>query len=346
MVGDSCCCSKGNGGKGGLVSADKKKDRAVRHCLLKMTFLASETDLGNPQFQQQKPTVCVLDASSYVGFWILKGLVSRGYWVHAAVLSNGNREIKSKVEEMSVFQKRITVFPVDVLDYHSITEALKGCSALFCSLDSSDAYDDLKVDMEVRGAINVVEACAQVDSVGKMVFSSSLTAAIWRENISLVKDVDEKSWSDPELCRNLKLWYPLAKTLSERAAWALAMDRMVNMVSVNAGLVLGPGIARLNPGPTMSYLKGAAQMCENGVLASVDVEFLADVHIRTLEDEYSIGRYFCFTDVLSTEKDCVRLAKRLNSLISVPPRYECEKDILYEERLSNKKLKKLVEVAA
>ncbi|XP_068653046.1 cinnamoyl-CoA reductase-like SNL6 [Aristolochia californica] len=311
-----------------------------------MTFLPSQTDPGSPQVQQQKPTVCVLDASSYVGFWILKGLVNRGYWVHAAVQKNGNREIISKVKEMSLFQKRLKVFIVDVLDYHSITEALEDCSALFCSLDSPDSYDDLTVDLEVRGAINVVEACAQVHSVEKMVFSSSLAAAIWRENIGLVKEVDEKSWSDPELCKRLKLWYPLAKTLSERASWALAMDRMVNMVSINAGLVLGPGIALLNPRPTMSFLKGAAQMCENGVLASVDVEFLADVHIRALEDQYSSGRYFCFTEVLSTEKDCIRLGQRLNTLISIPARYECKNNIIYEERLSNKKLKKLVEVAA
>ena len=55
---------------------------------------------------------------------------------------------------------------------------------------------------------------------------------------------------------NFQLWYALAKTLSEQAAWALAIDRMLNMVSVNAGLVLGPGVAQQNPLSTMSYLKG------------------------------------------------------------------------------------------
>lgn len=61
------------------------------------------------------------------------------------------------------------------------------------------------VDLEVRGAINVVEACAQTETVEKIVFTSSLTAAIWRENISSEKDVDEKSWSDQEFCRKLKV---------------------------------------------------------------------------------------------------------------------------------------------
>lgn len=39
--------------------------------------------------EYEKPVVCVLDASTYVGFWILKGLLSRGYTVHAAIQENG-----------------------------------------------------------------------------------------------------------------------------------------------------------------------------------------------------------------------------------------------------------------
>ena len=37
----------------------------------------------------KKPSVCVLDASTYVGFWILKELMSRGYTIHAATQKNG-----------------------------------------------------------------------------------------------------------------------------------------------------------------------------------------------------------------------------------------------------------------
>ena len=62
------------------------------------------------------------------------------------------------------------------------------------------------VDLEVRGAINVVEACAQTESMEKIVFNSSLTAAIWRENICSQKDVDERSWSDQEFCRKKKVY--------------------------------------------------------------------------------------------------------------------------------------------
>ncbi|GMP84194.1 hypothetical protein CsSME_00037811 [Camellia sinensis var. sinensis] len=288
----------------------------------------------------EKPTVCVLDASTYVGFWILKGLLSKGYTVHAAIQKNGETEIVKKIRDMETIEERLMVSTVDVLDYHSILEALKGCCALFCCLDCQDGYDDKMVDMEGRGAINVVEACAQTETIEKIVFNSSLTAAIWRENICSEKDVDERSWSDKEFCRKKKLWYALVKTLSEQAAWALAMDRMLNMVSINAGLVLGPAIAQKNPRVTMSYLQGAAQMYENGVLAIVDVNFLADVNIRAFEDRSTCGRYFCFNKIVNSEQEAMKLAESLSPLISLPPRE------VYAEKLRNKKLNKLVEGTA
>ena len=46
-----------------------------------------------------------------------------------------------KIREMEREEERLMVFEVDALDYHSILIALKGCSAMFCCLDSTDGYD-------------------------------------------------------------------------------------------------------------------------------------------------------------------------------------------------------------
>lgn len=165
------------------------------------------------------------------------------------------------------------------------------------------------------------------------------------------------------------MWYALSKTQSEQAAWALAMDRMLNMVSINAGLVLGPRVTQQNHLSTMSYLNGtstmplnifffasfslsfdskcmnqtfnfifvcqrqfhtgAAQMYENGVLAFVDVNFLADVHVRALEDRSTCGRYFCFNRTVNTEEEAVKLAKSLSPLISLPPRSKSKTNFFF-----------------
>ncbi|KAG7567473.1 NAD(P)-binding domain superfamily [Arabidopsis thaliana x Arabidopsis arenosa] len=297
---------------------------------------------------QEKPIsyCCVLDASTYVGFWILKRLLTRGYSVHAAIRKNEDSVLEEEIRDMEAKEERLEVYDVDVLDYQSILISLNNCNAVFCCLDNPEGYDEEKeVDLEVRGAINVVEACARTESIEKIVFSSSLTAAIWTDNIGTQKDVDEKCWSDLDFCLKKKMWHALAKMQSEKAAWALAMDRMVNMVSVNPGLIVGPSVAQHNSRPTMSYLKGAAQMYENGVLAYVDVEFVADVHIRAFEDTSACGRYFCFNQIVNTEEEALKLVQTLSPLIPMPPRYEKEMQgsEVYEERLRNKKLNKLVE---
>ena len=61
-------------------------------------------------------------------------------------------------------------------------------------------------------------------------------------------------------------------------------------------------------------------MFENGVLAVVDVSFLADVHIRAFEDSSTIGRYFCFNQIVNTEEEAVKLAQSLSPLLSLPPK--------------------------
>ena len=45
----------------------------------------------------------------------------------------------------------------------------------------------------------------------------------------------------------VKLWYPLSKTLAEKAAWDFAKEKRLDVVVVNPGAVMGDVISpRLN----------------------------------------------------------------------------------------------------
>lgn len=111
-----------------------------------------------------------------------------------------------------------------------------------------------------------------------------------------------------------QLWHGLSKTVAEKTAWALAMDRGVNMVSINGGLVMGPHLSITNP-----YLKGAAEMYEDGVFVTVDLRFLVDAHICVFEDVSSYGRYLCFNRVINCNEDAVKLAHMLSPPIASSP---------------------------
>ncbi|KAF3658853.1 putative RING-H2 finger protein ATL51-like [Capsicum annuum] len=194
-------------------------------------------------------------------------------------------------------------------------------------------------EVEVRAAHNVLEACAQTDTIEKVVFTSSATAIIWgheNDQNSASMHLDERHWSDINFCRKFKLWHALSKTLAEKTAWALAMDRGINMVSINAGLVMGPDLTVTNP-----YLKGAAEMYEDGVFVTVDLDYLVEAHICVYEDISTYGRYLCFNHIINQNEDAIKLAKMLSSLPSSPQSLENDTRII-PQRISNKKLNKLM----
>ncbi|OVA02919.1 3-beta hydroxysteroid dehydrogenase/isomerase [Macleaya cordata] len=286
---------------------------------------------------QTSKRVCVMDASGRLGSSLVERLLQRGYMVNAAVCTHGNLQPLKGLNCDT--NKNLRIFESDPFDYQSIINALKGCSALFYTFEPPEeqpTFDEFMAEVEVRAAHNVLEACAQTDTIEKVIFTSSITAVIWREDRQSINDLDEKNWSDVNFCRKFKLWHALSKTLAEKTAWALAMDRGVQMVSINAGLLVGPEVSIKT-----SYLKGAAEMYEDGVLATVDLRLLVDAHICVFEDISSYGRYLCFNHVINRPEDAVKFAQMLTPSVPSSPQ-SCEDLRIFQQRISNKKLNKVM----
>ncbi|KAK3041574.1 hypothetical protein RJ639_000708 [Escallonia herrerae] len=291
-------------------------------------------------------TVCVMDASGRLGSSLVKKLLQRGYTVHAAVQNyhgscfTSSEDLPSPSGVSGDNSERLKIFQSDPFDYHSMIDALRGCSGLFYTFEPPQyqpTYDEYMAEVEVRAAHNVLEACAQIDTIDKVVFTSSATAVIWKDDRKTSStNLDERHWSDINLCRKFKLWHGLSKALAEKTAWALAMDRDVNMVCVNAGLLMAPDLSIENP-----YLKGAAEMYEDGLFITVDLNFLVDAHICVFEDSSTYGRYLCFNHVISCNEDAVELAGLLSPASPQPQRSE-EGTRMIQQKISNEKLKKLM----
>ncbi|XP_062200802.1 cinnamoyl-CoA reductase-like SNL6 [Phragmites australis] len=288
-------------------------------------------------------SVCVMDASGPLGRALVDRLLRRGYTVHAATYCDGGCQQLSRSSD--VCKHRLMVFRADPFDYHAIADAVRGCAGVFCMFNTPQDQaecDELMVETEVRAAHNVLEACAQTETMERVVFTSSVTAVVWNDTHKQQQQqqqphllADEKSWSDLAFCRKFKLWHALAKTLSEKTAWALAMDRGVDMVAINAGLVTGPGLTAAHP-----YLKGAPDMYDDGVLVTVDVDFLADAHVAAYESPTAYGRYLCFNNAVCRPEDAVKLGQLLSpSAPRSPPSDELK---VIPQRIQNKKLNKLM----
>ncbi|KAJ1296108.1 hypothetical protein BS78_01G273600 [Paspalum vaginatum] len=300
-----------------------------------------------------RKSVCVMDAAGPLGHALVDRLLRRGYTVHAATYG-GRGEEEEDDEAAGALLKRLScgggdacghrlkVFRADPFDYHAIADAVRGCAGVFCMFNTPDDQaqcDEAMVETEVRAAHNVLEACAQTDTMERVVFTSSVTAVVWSgaggKTTTPQEVADERSWSDLAFCRKFKLWHALAKTLAEKTAWALAMDRGVDMVAINAGLLTGPGLTAAHP-----YLKGAPDMYDGGVLVTVDVGFLADAHVAAYESPTAYGRYLCFDNAVCRPEDAVKLAQMLSPAAPrSPPSDELK---VIPQRIQNKKLNKLM----
>lgn len=298
-------------------------------------------DRDNYYSSNTTKTVCVMDASGRFASALVHRLLLRGYAVHAALHDHGKLQC---VEDLNYNKKKkLKVFQADPFDYQSIANALRGCSGLFYSFEPPSDHstdDELTAEVETMAAHNVLEACARTNTIDKVVFTSSLTAVIWSNHRSnpTSHDFDERNWSDINFCKKFKLWHGLSKTLAEKTAWALAMDRGISMVSINGGLVMSPDVAITSP-----YLKGAAEMYEDGVMATVDPRFYVDAHICVFEDVSSYGRYLCFNHVINCNEDATKLSRMLlppSDTSTPPPSFDDTR--VYPQRISNKKLNKLM----
>ncbi|KAL0317853.1 UNVERIFIED_CONTAM: hypothetical protein Sangu_2199600 [Sesamum angustifolium] len=94
--------------------------------------MAPAAALWDSSSSSSSKTVCVMDAGGRLGSALLHRLLHTGYTVHAA-LHNPEELVQCYTSEKK--QLRLRVFQADPLDYHSIMDALKGCSALFYSFE-------------------------------------------------------------------------------------------------------------------------------------------------------------------------------------------------------------------
>ncbi|GLJ16825.1 hypothetical protein SUGI_0289880 [Cryptomeria japonica] len=278
---------------------------------------------GNTKMEVVPKVVCVTNGTSYLGLWIAVHLLRRGYIVRLTV---DNPEELQKLKEMEEFEMHsnrvmVVVGSVSVEEASTLSEMFDGCYGVFHTSSFVDPYcvsgfTEHMANLEVKGAEKVVEACSLTPSVRRLVFTSSLAACIWHSQGTAPSFVvDENCWSDPYLCREKKLWFALAKTMAEKAAWKVAGERGgVNMVTICPAFLTGPAFSSSNSSSPIAYLKGGREMYENGVLATAEVSRAAEAHVcvyQQMGGGGASGRYVCFHSLINSQSDALDLEKTM-----------------------------------
>ncbi|CAD6335770.1 unnamed protein product [Miscanthus lutarioriparius] len=284
---------------------------------------------GSPEEEEERtagsrgdpppPAVCVTGSTGYVGSWLVRTLLRRGYLVHATARDTGKAwQVLGAVEEG---RDRLRMFRADMGEERSFDAAVTGCVALFhvaasMELHVSPAHhDNLEehvrssvLEPATRGTINVLRSCVRAGTVRRVVFTSSVSTLTAVDDEGRRKAVLDESClralDDVKCIKPVGWIYILSKRLTEEAAFRFARENGVHLVSLVLPTVAGPFLTPSVPtsiqlllspitGDPKLYAVLASVHARFGCVPLAHVQDACDAHVFLMEAPCAEGRYLC-----------------------------------------------------
>jgi nucleoside-diphosphate-sugar epimerase len=250
-----------------------------------------------------KPVV-VTGANGFVASWLVKKLLEEGITVHAAVRNPENEKKVGHLKKVAESSPgNIKFFKTDLLAKGSYKEAMQGCELVFHTASPfinsvKDPIKDL-IEPAEKGTENVLETAKEVDSVKRVVLTSSCVA-VYGDNIDS-KNIPggiltEDNWNTTSTKDHVP--YSYSKTLAEKKAWEIASTQNNwDLITINPSFVMGPP---LNPLATTSESFNILKQVGDGTFSTgmpkigmgiVDVRDVAEAHFLAGYTPDAQGRY-------------------------------------------------------
>ncbi|KAK2641164.1 hypothetical protein Ddye_022927 [Dipteronia dyeriana] len=291
--------------------------------------------------------VCVTGASGYIATWIVKLLLARGYTVKATVRDPNNPQKTEHLHALDGASERLQLFKANLLEEGSFDSVVDGCDGVFHT--ASPFYHDVKdpqaelIDPAVNGTLNVLNSCAKIPSIKRVVLTSSMAAVAYNGKPRTPDvTVDETWFTDPEICKQSKLWYVVSKTLAEDAAWKVAKEKGLDMVTINPAMVIGPLLQptlNTSAAAILSLIKGA-QTFPNSSFGWVNVKDVANAHIQAFEVPSASGRH-CLVERVAHYSEVVKILHELYPDFNLPEKCADDKPYVPIYQVSRAKAKSL-----
>lgn len=260
--------------------------------------------------------VCVTGANGFIGSWLVRTLLQNPRYasIHASIFPNSDASHLFALHPDA--KSRIKLFEVDLLNAAAVSRAIDGCSGVFhvaspCTLD--DPVDPQKelVLPAVQGTLNVLEAAKRFN-VKRVVLTSSISALVPNPNWPPNRVFDESSWTDLDYCESRGKWYPVSKTLAEKATWDYAEKNGIDVVAIHPSTCLGPLLQNsLNASSAVlqQLLEGSKDTQEYHWLGAVHVKDVAKSQVLLFETPTASGRYLCTNGIYQFSDFANRVSK-------------------------------------
>ncbi|CAL4973353.1 unnamed protein product [Urochloa decumbens] len=257
--------------------------------------------VGDSAADARGDLVCVTGGSGFIGSWLVRLLLDRGYTVHATVKNLQDEGETKHLRALDGAGTRLRLFQMDLLDPASaMRPAIEGARGVFhlaspLTQQTRDPEKEL-LQPAVKGTLSVLRA-AKDCGVGRVVLMSSKSAMVpnpsWPADTAIAED---DCWADVELLKKRQLWYNVSKTLAEKAAWEFAEKEGLQLVVLNPGTTLGPFfIPSVNTSLNilLQLLRGHELQLDAVYTGWVDVRDVAQSAIVLYENPSAQGRHLC-----------------------------------------------------
>lgn len=292
-------------------------------------------------------TVCVTGASGYIASWLVKFLLQRGYTVKASVRDPNSPKKTDHLLKLDGAKERLHLFKAELLEDGSFDAAIDGCEGVFHTASPfyhavTDPQAEL-IDPAVKGTLNVLGSCSKASSVKRVVLTSSIAAVAYNGRPRTPEVVVDETWfSDPDFCKEAKMWYVVSKTLAEDAAWKFAKEKSFDMVMINPAMVIGPLLQPVlnTSAEAIANLLNGSQTYPNASFGWVNVKDVANAHIQAFEIPSATGRY-CLVERVSHFSQVVEILRKLYPSSQLPQKCADDKPFVPIYQVSKEKAKSL-----